>query len=457
MTLSVNAAPAAPAPLHAPAVDPAVPAGDVTLDLTRPHQHFPYDVAIVGLGYVGLPTALAFHAAGRSVVGVDVSGRRLDEIRDLQADLLDTDRDRLAEALREPESFHLTSQSRYLTQARAIIICVPTPVDKYLVPDLSILRAACATVVEHARRDQVVILTSTTYVGSTRDLRVEPLAQRGLVAGDDLWVSFSPERINPGVAEHAHEDVPRVVGGVTPECTLRSAAVLSAYARNVHQVPSPDAAEMVKLAENTFRAVNIALANEFAEICGSLDLPVIDVIDAAATKPYGFMPFYPGPGVGGHCIPCDPHYLLWQLRRSRVRTPLIEEAMAGIATRPSRIVERARETLSLYDRGLRGSRVLVVGVAYKPDVEDIRESPALEILDLLEQHGAVPAFHDPMIERVRLASGRVLENVADPAGHPADLVLLHTRHTGMDLDWTAGTPLLDATYRFAAAHGGHTP
>jgi nucleotide sugar dehydrogenase len=294
----------------------------------------------------------------------------------------------------------------------------------------------------------VLLLTSTTYVGTTRDMLVGPLAARGLIAGSDLYVAFSPERIDPGNDRHAHEDVARVLGGTTKLCAEKAAAVLQSYAKNVHIVPSADAAEMTKLLENTFRAVNIALANEFAEICNVMGMEVMDVIGAAATKPYGFMAFYPGPGVGGHCIPCDPHYLLWQLKRERLSTPVIEQAMAGIAGRPHRVVSRIRETLSERGQGLTGARVLVVGVAYKPDVEDLRESPALEILAELIAQSATVAYYDPLFSTVTLHDGTTLIGVDDPAAFGADLVLMHTAHQSVDQAWLTDQPIvLDATYR----------
>lgn len=408
---------------------------------------FEYDIAIVGLGYVGLPTALAFHAAGSRVLGLDVSERRLSVIREERADLLPTDRERLSTALTDGE-FSMTADVARLSRAAAVIVCVPTPVDHYLMPDLAILRGACAAVVEAAVPGQVLVLTSTTYVGTTRDMLIEPLSRRGLQVGTDIFVAFSPERIDPGNDRHAHEDVPRVLGGVTPACSSRAEAVLKSYARNVHIVPSTDAAEMTKLVENTFRAVNIALANEFAEICQVMGMEVMDVINAAATKPYGFMPFFPGPGVGGHCIPCDPHYLLWQLRKERLSTPVIEQAMTAIAARPHRVVDRIRETLSDAGKGLHGARVLVVGVSYKPDVEDLRESPALEIMSGLIAQGATVAYSDPFFQTVALPDGTTLIGVDDPVSFDAEIVLVHTAHKSADHSWLAEHPLvLDATYR----------
>jgi UDP-N-acetyl-D-glucosamine dehydrogenase len=412
---------------------------------------FTFDVAIVGLGYVGLPTALAINASGRRVLGLDVSESRLAVIRSQQADLLDSDKARLSSALDDP-TFMISTDLSLLARAAAVVVCVPTPVDPYLVPDLGILRAACASVVEFAVPGQLLMLTSTTYVGSTRDLLAVPLAAKGLIPGRDVFVAFSPERINPGVDAFSHEDVPRVVGGVTPACGEAAAALLQASTKLVHVVPSADVAEMTKLVENTFRAVNIALANEFADICHELGMEVMDVIDAASTKPYGFMPFTPGPGVGGHCIPCDPHYLLWQLRKARVTAPVIEHAMAGIAGRPHQVVEKARRILSDRNHGISGARVLVLGVAYKPDVEDLRESPALEIIAEMIADGAEVAYHDPWCPTAPDGQGGALVSLADPAVWEADLVILHTRHSVMDLDWLGGAQaVLDTTYRLPAA------
>lgn len=416
----------------------------------RPPVPGTYDVAVVGLGYVGLPTALAFHAAGARVLGIDSGPDRLARIRSDRVDLLESDHRRLEAALAD-EAFALVADPSYASWARAVIICVPTPVTPHLTPDLAALDRACATAVRHAVPGQVVILTSTSYVGCTDDLLAEPLARRGLRAGRDVFVAFSPERIDPGNDRYAHELVPRVVGGASPECTAAAVKVLAHCTRRLHEVSSTGAAEMTKLFENTFRAVNIALANELAEVSRALGLDVMEVIDAAATKPYGFMPFLPGPGAGGHCIPCDPHYLLWQLREARVPAPVVTEAMAAIAGRPRRVVERAREVLSDAGIGMRGARILVLGVTYKPDVEDVRESPALQVIDGLFAAGAHVAYHDPLVPELRLPGGRVLSSV-EPDGGAADLVIAHTTHRTLDLSWLPDDQLiLDATYRLTGA------
>ncbi|MGC3864102.1 nucleotide sugar dehydrogenase [Micromonospora chersina] len=411
-----------------------------------------HDVAVVGLGYVGLPTALALHATGRRVLGIDVDPARLAAIGQRRVDLLPADLVRLGDALADRSAFELTDDPARLADAGTVLICVPTPVDPQLVPDLRILRRACETVVNHAVPGQVLILTSTSYVGTTRELLAEPLAARGLRPGADVYVAFSPERIDPG-NDRPQALVPRVVGGVTAQCRDRAMAALHGYGPTLHEVSSADAAEMTKLLENTFRAVNIAFANEIAEASRAFGLDVQEVIQAAATKPFGFMPFYPGPGVGGHCIPCDPHYLLWQLRGARTPVPVIEHAMTALAGRPRLVVDRIRTLLADAGTPLRAARVLVVGVTYKPDVEDLRESPALEIIEQLQAAGAAVDYHDPHVPRLQLASG-VLRSVPHPAGAEVDLVLVHTLHRAADLGWLDRHPLvLDATYRLAPAPG----
>ncbi|MFG2456875.1 nucleotide sugar dehydrogenase [Streptomyces sp. NPDC048523] len=407
-------------------------------------------VGIIGLGYVGLPTALALLESGLTVIGLDVDPARLDAIRAHRVDLVPDDHRRLRAHTGDgpgADRFVLTTDPMALRAAEAILICVPTPVDDHLVPDLRALSGACATAAAHAVPGQTLVLTSTSYVGTTRDLLLDPLAERGLRVPEDLSVAYAPERIDPGSTEHTQSTTPRVVGGVSPECTRRAADVLRRTGAEVHEVLSPEAAEMTKLLENTFRAVNIALANEFATICGELGLEALEVIQAAATKPYGFMPFFPGPGVGGHCIPCDPHYLLWQLREKRVASPLIDTAMTAIATRPHAVVQRAREVLA--DRGvpLRTARVLVVGVTYKPGVADLRESPSLEIMSALGEAGAEVAYTDPLIPQVSLG-GRLLLSEPEPGERDWDLVLVHGVHPRQDLSWIGDDlPVLDTTYR----------
>jgi UDP-N-acetyl-D-glucosamine dehydrogenase len=406
-------------------------------------------VAVVGMGYVGLPTALSLADHRIKVIGYDISEDRLANIKSGRVDLLTRDHQRLGNHLRT-DTLRLTTEPHALAEADAIIIAVPTPIDTHQSPDLRALRGACADVVEHAQKGQTIVVTSTTYVGCTRDFIVMPLAERGLVAGSDVFVAFAPERIDPGVKSHAPDSTPRVVGGVTRECTRRACQMLIHTASSLHTVSSPEAAEMTKLLENTYRAVNIALVNEFADAAAELGVDVVEVIQAAATKPYGFTPFYPGPGVGGHCIPCDTHYLLWQLRERRFDAPVMRSAMAAIALRPREIVTQARTLLAENGCATNGASVLVVGVTYKPDVADVRESPALEIIDGLAAAGARVAFTDPHIESLTTPHTGQLFGQLTPAGGVWNLILIHTRHAGVDYGWINGHhTVLDTTYRKA--------
>jgi UDP-N-acetyl-D-glucosamine dehydrogenase len=412
-------------------------------------------VAVVGLGYVGLPTGIALASAGLKVLGIDSSERRLENIEEGSADLLPIDRGRLEQALTdqpgERARLVLTSDAAAITEADAVVICVPTPVDERLRPDLRCLKGACETVVERAREGQLVVLTSTTYVGTTRDFLVSPFARRGLRTGEDVFVAFSPERIDPGNTTWRQEAVPRLVGGVTPACTRAAEALLTPIAGRVHRVSSPEAAELAKLYENSFRAVNIAFANEMAGVSRRLGLDPIEVIEAAATKPYGFMAFYPGGGVGGHCIPCDPYYLLGGLREVQATAPVLERAMAGIAARPREVVARAAELLEDRGKAVGCARVLVVGAAYKPEIQDTRESPALEILRELSSRGALVAYHDPLVRSLSLEGDLALLSVAQPDPADYDLAIVMTAHSGFDYAWLDEMDhVLDCTYRTAA-------
>ncbi|MFJ8885450.1 nucleotide sugar dehydrogenase [Streptomyces sp. NPDC102402] len=434
------------------AVPPPGPATAAALPAQSQHERRA-TVAVIGLGYVGLPTALSLHAAGHTVIGVDTSESRLGDIRSGRVDLLPSQHSRLTAALPDP-AFRLTAEPAAVADADSVIICVPTPVDGMLRPDLRALTAACASVVRHALPGQLLVLTSTSYVGTTRDLLVAPLTARGLRPGEDVFVAFAPERIDPGNPSHSPDRTPRVIGGLTPRSTELAASLLAGTAPSVHRVDSPEAAEMSKLWENTFRAVNIALANELTESCLEFALEPRQVIDAAATKPYGFMPFYPGAGVGGHCIPCDPHYLLWQLRARKVASPLVDAAMTAIAERPARVAGKARESLAARGVAIAGARVLILGVAYKPGVADLRESPALEIMDRLTAWGATVEYADPLVPSLD-RHGVPRHSVGAPGALGWDLVVVHTVHPGTDLDWLDDGPaVLDVTHRLPRAATG---
>ncbi|MEB3371646.1 nucleotide sugar dehydrogenase [Saccharopolyspora mangrovi] len=404
---------------------------------------------VVGLGYVGLPTALSLAEAGIAVTGVDVDEDRLRAIKAQQVDLSGDDLEHLGRSLANGR-LAVTTNAAAISGADFVLISVPTPVDTHLVPDMRALTAACATVVANAVRGQTIVLTSTTYVGCTHDLIAEPLRHRnGWTVGEDVYVAFSPERIDPGVARHDRRSTPRVVGGVTAECGRRAEEAVGNTAAAVHRVTSPASAELTKLLENSFRAVNIAMINEFADSCRAFGVDPIEVIDAAATKPYGFMPFHPGPGVGGHCIPCDTHYLLWQLRAQRLPAPLMNAAMGSIAARPRRVVDRARQLLADRGKPFAGAKVLVLGVSYKPGVADVRESPALEIMTDLAVSGVQISYADPFVPAVRLGDTTLLSGV-DVESEQWDLVIVHTVHPDEDPAWLSGQDsVLDTTYRLS--------
>jgi nucleotide sugar dehydrogenase len=413
-------------------------------------------VAVLGLGYVGLPSAIALRNAGCRIIGIDNSAARLRQIRGGTAELLSSEREQLRDYL-NGDGFVLTDESEALNAADVVLICVPTPVDQRREPQPLALIDACESVVRHARAEQTIVLTSTSYVGCTRELIVEPLAERGLRAGEDVFVAFAPERIDPGVEAHSQLSTPRVLGGVSETCFRRAAAVLRHTCERLHRVSSPEAAEMVKLYENTFRAVNIALAFEIAEACHGYGLDPIEVTEGAASKPYGFMAHYPSAGVGGHCIAVDPHYLVHPLREAGRPAKLAEEGLRKLAGRPRHIVWRAAEALAESGRSLVGARVLVVGGSYKPGVADAREAPAREIIARLLDDGAEVDFHDPLVPELEIA-GQSLHSVdpdprIDASGFgPEDyhLAIVVTVHPGHDYGWLDRCEaVLDCTYRTA--------
>ncbi|GGL69555.1 nucleotide sugar dehydrogenase [Streptomyces fumigatiscleroticus] len=416
----------------------AEPTGDRRLDGVG--------VAVVGLGYVGLPTALGLWEAGATVVGVDISERRLADIRAGAVDLPPAQHAALVCA-ETSGGFSLTADAATLSAVDAVVVCVPTPVTERHEPDLAALRAACASVVGRAVPGQLIVLTSTSHVGATRELLIGPLAARGLVAEENVLVAFAPERIDPGNKRNVPENTPRVVGGAGPLSARAAARLLSPTASRIHRVDGPETAEMTKLWENVFRAVNIALANELSDACLHFGLEPVEVVEAAGTKPYGFMPFYPGPGAGGHCIPCDPYYLLGGLRSGGVAAPVVDAAMAALRDRPAQVVHRAAAMLRDGGPGAARARVLVLGVAYKEGVCDVRESPALRILQLLAAHGAEVSYSDPHVPRLTV-DGRMLRSVPDPSALPWDLVVVHTAHPGWDLSWLDTAPrVLDTRFR----------
>ncbi len=404
-------------------------------------------VGVVGLGYVGIATALSFADQGADVIGLDISESRLAAIKNFRIDLLDQDRARLVRAL-ETDLLQMTTDPECLREAEFVVICVPTPVDDHLTPDLAALTSACNTVVANASAGQVLVLTSTTYPGCTSDLLVKPLQARGFEVGADVFVAFSPERIDPGNSVHTPDSTPRIIGGQTAECAAEAVKFLRYTSSEMRLVSSPEAAELTKLLENTFRAVNIAMINEFADAARDLNIDIMEVVEAASTKPYGFMSFTPGPGVGGHCIPCDPYYLLWQLRARRVDSPVVDAAMKAIAARPGLVGARARQILGEVGVPLGMARVLVLGVSYKAGLGDVRESPALEIIELLAASGAEVSYSDPFVDAIMVPTAGALSSNSAAHEQSWDLVILHTLHPNVDYSWLEGhRAVLDATYK----------
>lgn len=433
------------------------PAGEVALPGSRiTHELVPDEalVAVVGLSYAGLPSAIALRRAGFRIVGIDTSPRRLNDIRSGRSGLLGTERLDLRNHLQDRD-FVLTDRVEAVHGADLVLISMPTTVDRQRHPNPETLRRTCAAVVQNARAGQTLVLSSTAYVGSTRELLIEPLAERGLHAGEDVFIAFSPERLDPGVEAHAQLETPRVIGAASDACFERAAALLRHLCRMPHRVSSPEAAEMVKLYESTFRAVNIALAFEMADACRSHEVDVIEVTEAAATKPFGFVAHYPSAGVGGHGIAVDPHYLLEPLRERGRPATLAEEALRSVAARPRRIAMRAHELLSRSGCQLRDARVLVVGAAYKGGVSDCRHSPAGEIISRLQADGLQVEFHDPLVSVLQVDGEAMYGVDPDPRRDASgfgpedyDLAVLVTVHPGYDYGWLRRVPqVLDCTYR----------
>jgi UDP-N-acetyl-D-glucosamine dehydrogenase len=384
-------------------------------------------VGIIGLGYVGLPLAVAFAKEGCDVIAVDVDARKIEAIEAGDSYIEDVP----SELLRElNERIHATTRYARLAKADAVIICVPTPLTRNREPDLGPLIDSTRGLAEVLQADQLVVLESTTYPGTTRE-RVAPLLEEsGLAAGRDFHLAFSPERVDPGRTDFTLRNTPKVLGGLTDACLHRAEELYGLVCENLVRVSSPEAAELTKLLENIFRSVNIALVNELAMLTDRMGIDIWEVVDAASTKPYGFMPFSPGPGMGGHCLPVDPFYLSWRAREFDMSTEFIELAGKVNQQMPYHCVEKAQRALNDVGMSVKGARVFVLGVSYKPGVGDIRESPALKIIQLLRKMGAEVCYHDPHVAQLTefgLASRPLEEAVAD-----ADLTLIVTAHPGID-------------------------
>lgn len=387
-------------------------------------------VCVIGLGYVGLPLAVAFAVAGYRVTGIDTDVDRTAEINDGQSPVQDISSEELRRAV-EAGLLTATTDFDVLQDADTVSICVPTPLRKTKDPDISYIISVTGEICRHLHRGQLIVLESTTYPGTTDEVIQPTLEGTGLKPGQDFALAFSPERIDPGNSAYQLTNTPKIIGGVTPVCAQSAKLLYEQIIETVVTVSSCRAAEMVKLLENTFRAVNIGLVNEVALMCNRLNLDVWEIIEAASTKPFGFMPFYPGPGLGGHCIPLDPHYLAWKLRTLDYRARFIELADDINTNMPHHVVTRVADGLNERRKSINGSRLLVLGVAYKADTNDLRESPALEVIRLLQEKGGELYFHDPYIEEVDIAGLQYTE-LNDRVLSWADCVVITTNHTCYD-------------------------
>jgi UDP-N-acetyl-D-glucosamine dehydrogenase len=390
------------------------------------------DIAIVGAGYVGLPLAVEFARAGRAVVCIEADPRKVEAVGRGESYVEDVPRADLAGLVADGR-LRATGDPAAVAEADAILICLPTPLSRNREPDLSIVTAAAREIAAHLRAGQLVVLESTTYPGTTRDVLRPILESSGLVAGSDFHLAMSPERIDPGRTDYTIRTTPKVVGGLTAACLERALEVYRACVEHLVPVSSCEAAELTKLLENIFRSVNIALVNELAMLCDRMSLNVWEVVAAAASKPYGFMPFQPGPGLGGHCLPIDPFYLSWKARELDFPTEFIELAGKVNQHMPYYCAERVARALNGHRKAVAGSTVLVLGVAYKGDVGDLRESPALKLIELLRDAGADVVYHDPFVpdlseEELELESAPLTDELLARA----DVVCVVTAHSGID-------------------------
>ncbi|MDI6618684.1 MAG: nucleotide sugar dehydrogenase [Clostridiales bacterium] len=390
-------------------------------------------VGVVGLGYVGLPLAVEKAKAGYKVIGFDVQEKKVQSVNEGHnyiGDIVDAEFSKLVKEKR----LQATSDFSFIKNVDTVAICVPTPLDKYKQPDISYVVNSTKSIAEYLHKGMLVVLESTSYPGTTEEVVKPILEKTGLKCGDDFYLAFSPERVDPGNKYYKTKNTPKVVGGVTKDCTEIAATLYrNVLEGEIYTVSSPAVAEMEKILENTFRNINVALANEMAVLCSRMGIDVWEVIDAASTKPYGFMPFYPGPGLGGHCIPIDPFYLTWKAREYDYHTKLIELAGEINDYMPEFVVENAAKVLNKHKKPLNGSKVLLLGVAYKKDIDDLRESPALKVIENLEKENALVKYNDPYIPEFK-HKGKVYKSIDinDDVIRDADIVIITTDHSKYD-------------------------
>ena len=391
-----------------------------------------FTAAVIGLGYVGLPLAMEYADAGIEVIGVDVDGSKVRSLKAGKSYIGDVPTETVKKAV-DAGLFTATTDFSAVAMADTVNICVPTPLRKTKDPDLSYIVGAMEHILEYLHKDMLLVLESTTYPGTTQEVLAPMVEGRGFKVGTDIFLAFSPERVDPGNARFTTKNIPKVVGGVTPKCTKVATALYSGVLETVYPVSSAAVAEMVKLLENTFRSVNIGLVNEIALMANRMGIDVWEVIEAAKTKPFGFMPFYPGPGIGGHCIPLDPFYLSWKAKQYGFESRFIELAGVVNGQMPHYTVEKVVEALNRFRKAVNGAKVLVLGVAYKRDISDVRESPALDILQLLSKKGAHLSYCDPHVPEVREAGFALKASPFSAATlRKADCVVIVTDHAAFD-------------------------
>ena len=393
------------------------------------------NIAVIGLGYVGLPLAVEKAKAGFKTIGFDIQQKRVDMVNRGENYIGDVVQEDLA-SLVESGMFKATTDYSLIGECGFIAICVPTPLDAYQQPNISYVKSSVQEIAKYLKKGSIVVLESTTYPGTTEEL-VKPLLEQGsgLVCGEDFYLGFSPERVDPGNLLYKTKNTPKVVGGIGKDATEVIAAMYRAVlSSDVHEVSSPAVAEMEKILENTYRNVNIGLVNELAQLCHKMGISIWEVIDAAKTKPYGFQAFYPGPGLGGHCIPLDPYYLSWKAREYEFHTSMIESSMMINDRMPENTVERASKILNRFKKALNGSKILVLGVAYKQDIDDYRESPALKVIEILESEGAEVTYFDPWVKEYRFKdkTKQSISKLTQEVLQASDLVMITTAHSNVD-------------------------
>jgi len=408
------------------------------MSLIKKIQNKDANVGVIGLGYVGLPLSMEFVRAGFNVTGIDIDSTKITSLKNNHNYIQDVNDQELSEAIKSGK-LNATSDFSVLNKLDTVSICVPTPLNKQKDPDISYINNVIEKLKDFIHQDMLIILESTTYPGTTRELILPELESSGLKIGTDFFLCFSPERIDPGNKDFGTANTPKVIGGITKACSIQGTALYETIVDKVVSVSSPESAEMVKLLENTFRAINIGLANEMAIMCEKLGVDVWEVIEAAATKPFGFMKFLPGPGLGGHCIPIDPHYLSWKLKALDYDARFIQLAGEINTSMPNHVINLIIKGLNRKQKSIKGSKILIVGVSYKKNVNDVRESPALDVIKLLNNNEALTYYYDPLVPSIQINDKSIdgQESITSDFLLNIDAVIIITDHDCINFDFIA--------------------